>query len=137
MGSSNVQFQSTTLEKIHVIQRVMEAILGRPVTADEVITGLIDGLSATPEVMKVPVKRAVPVKFQRLSWSKFDFSRFLDGEVHIVSAQEIRESLGLDKRVKSSLVLAKFCGRLSLYALKNGKKLRSHRNDNAINIQLY
>jgi len=162
MGSSNVQFQSRTLDKINVIQRVMEGILNRPVTADEVVLSLIDSFSVTPktvkkvveptkktlkatiEMDKLPVKKkSNSVALKPINWSGFNWERFFDGEVHVVTSQEIREFLGWGKSVKNSLVLNKFQRRIGICAMANKLKLRSHvvktgpMAGKAIEVQLY
>lgn len=133
---SRTSIQSMALEIAKVANKVSN-VLNMPVTVDQVvqISQILNGEKsvgtvATKTSSKLDLKKKVDSKSiasQKLSWLGFDFDRFLDGEVHVVTAQEIREFFGWGNTVKTSVVLSRFSSRLGVHAMRNGVKLRQKR----------
>ena len=132
---SRTSIQSMALEIAKVANKVSN-VLNIPVTVDQVvqISQILNGeksvgLVTTKEVTKLSPnkKETKSIATKPISWEGFDFDRFLDGEIHVVSAQEIRDFFGWGKTVKTSIVLSRFSSRLGVHAMRNGVKLRQKR----------
>jgi len=135
MKDINVQVQALPLGKVLEYQRIVSDLLGTEVTLDESIQMLTQGASnlttapAKPKVVRekktVAKKSTSSVLGKSIDWSSFDWYRFLDGETHIVTAQEIRDFFGWGKTVNSQEIINKFRSRLGICAMANGLKLKS------------
>ena len=114
-------------------------VLGTPVSVDQVveISRILGGQTSTSSVaVKVAKKqKKAPVKAKRLDWSKFNFEKYADGEVHIVPTSEIRSLLGIGTRLPNGQVLRKFISRLSLWALtEHNFSVRTHMSKDHTNV---
>ena len=135
MKDINVQVQALPLGKVLEYQRIVSDLLGTEVTLDESIQMLTQGVSniatapAKPKVVKekktVAKKSTSSVLDKSIDWSGFDWYRFLDGETHIVTAQEIRDFFGWGKTVNTQEIIDRFRKRLGICAMANGLKLKS------------
>lgn len=140
---SNFDPKKLTLSEITKIQERVSKMFSIQTTLDQTVSFIKNNPDLVPAILgtstksetkttKAPVlvKKQKPSKSmakQPLNWKGFDFDRFLDGEVHIVTAQEIRDFFGWGKTVKTSVVLTRFGARLGVQAMKNGVKLRQKR----------
>lgn len=148
---SRTSIQSMALEIAKVANKVSN-VLNMPVTVDQVvqISQILNGEKSVGTVATKTATKLSPKKKETksvankpLDWSGFDWECFFDGEIHTVTAQEIRDFFGWGHTVKSSLVLNKFQRRIGICAMANKLKLRSHivktgkMAGKAIEVQLY
>jgi hypothetical protein len=144
---NSIQFMALEIAKV---ANEVSNVLGTKVTVDQVvkISNILEGVNspspsnpvATMTKPKVVKSKASSPRGKGLDWKKFDFNKYTDGELHTVTAFEVRSLLGVGNRIANKLILRRFVGRLSLWSMKNGGfSVRSHisKDHNSITVQLY